>query len=174
MKTKRAKMVLGMGLLLMLGMGVIMVQPSIAQDVCGEATTVTLLAAKIMDVGTVSAWNDASNLYVMYRTTEPWLLDETHLAISPYTWGFPRNRGGQVIPGKFPYWTEHEVGVYEYIYIIGLNGWGPGTTLNIAAHSSIYRVVNDIVEFETAWGEGTRFSRKSWATYFTYTIQGCY
>lgn len=151
-----------------------------AQDVCGEPTTVTLYASKDIPVGTVSIWNDEGTLYVMYRiTSEEWDLGEAHLAVAQYLWQIPTVKKGQPIPGKFPYTMEfEEQGVKEYIFEIPLGSWSPGTYLVVAAHAQIYQIAYNEYEepyyiFESAWADGTTFSRRGWAMWFSYMVQYC-
>lgn len=165
-------------------MGVLMIAglfggASYAQDVCGEPTTVTLYASKTLPVGTVSIWNNEETLYVMYRITdEEWDLGEAHLAIAQYLWQIPK-KSGSPIPGKFPYKMEfEELGVKEYIFEIPLGSWTPETYLVVAAHAQIYQIAYDQFEepyyiYESAWADGTTFSRKGWAMWFSYMVQDC-
>lgn len=150
-----------------------------AQDVCGEPTTVTLYASKDIPVGTVSIWNNEGTLYVMYRiTSEEWDLGEAHLAIAQNVNQIPRKKGGP-IPGKFPYKMEfEELGVKEYIFEIPLGSWTPGTYLVVAAHAQIYQIAYDAYQepyfiYESAWADGTTFSRRGWAMWFNYMVQYC-
>jgi len=149
-----------------------------AQDICGEATTQTLYMGKNVDVGTVSIWNDAATLFVMYRiTSEEWDLDELHLAIGTQLWQIPQKKS-KPIPGKFPYKKDFdEDGVKEYIFEIPLGSWTSGANLVVAAHAQLKQFVDgefeDYYIYESAWAEGNRFSRKGWAMWFNYMVQSC-
>jgi hypothetical protein len=47
-----------------------------------------------------------------------------------------------------------------------------GTELFIAAHAVEAReIMFGIFQYKTAWGAGSRFSNKNWATYFIYIVQ---
>jgi hypothetical protein len=64
-------------------------------------------------VGTVTVWNDVTNLYVRYDTTGGWVLTETHLGIcsSEFT--------SRPIPGHSPYMKENQ-NTTSYLYTIPL------------------------------------------------------
>jgi hypothetical protein len=126
-----------------------------------------------MDVGDVLVWNDADNLYVRYVVDYPWCMTETHLQVATSVDMIPQKRGNP-IPGKFEYKEEHDC-VLDYTYPISRD-WVPGTELSIAAHSEVKKlimIVDDIpiYQYESAWGAGSDFPGKNWATYFTYTVQ---
>jgi len=121
-----------------------------------------------IDVGEVIAWNDEDFLYVKYVTTDDWYITETHLHVADSLEGIPQTKKGNPIPGHFDYAECHDPPVQTYTYTIPWT-WSPGTTLYIAAHSVVVKIIDgDVVQEETAWGEGEDFPGKNWATYFEY------
>ncbi|MBA7582438.1 hypothetical protein ES708_24366 [subsurface metagenome] len=133
-----------------------------------EETLTQLIAGQNIEVGTVSVWNDGSNLYVRYETIDDWKMTETHLAVADLLDKIPQTKKGNPIPGKFEHSMEHDPSVTEYTYTIPLV-WDYGEELFIAAHAV---VVSDSIIFqkETAWGSGDPFPGKNWATFFYYTV----
>jgi hypothetical protein len=89
-----------------------------------------LIAGQHIDVGTVSVWNDSTNLYVQYDTTGGWTLEETHL----YVGTVPPE---QAAPGQFPYKHEELGGATSDLYTIPLDSWTPGAQLFLAAHGVV-------------------------------------
>lgn len=142
-----------------------------ADDVCGEATTATLIAGQTMDAGTVRVWNTEDNLYVQYTTTGDWTLAKTHLAVGSEPGDIPTNRAENPVPGHFPHSAKHS-GVTEHTYTLSLEDLGaePGASVVIAAHAE----VTDGERTEGAWGEGTRLvERGNWAMYFEHEVREC-
>ena len=144
-----------------------------------------LIAGQHEDVGNVKVWsqkvsNDNGYLHVKYETTAGWVLKETHLAMATSLDDIPQTKKGNLIPGQFPYSTQHDPPVTEFTYKIPLDHWLPGlngTLLCIAAHAVVS--LQDGSQEETAWAKGSnevRFTTKrgkrgNWATYFTYDVQ---
>ncbi len=61
--------------------------------------------------------------------------------------------------------------VQVYTFTIPLT-WAIGTTVYIAAHASLDRLVDgEVVQQETGWGKGTQFPGANWGMYIAYTIQ---
>lgn len=128
-----------------------------------------------IDVGEVIAWNDEDFLYVTYNTTDDWYITETHLHVADSLEGIPQTKKGNPIPGQFDYGDEYDYddGMTTVTYTIPWT-WSPGTTLYIAAHAVVQKLIgydeegNPIYQIETAWGDGEDFPGKNWATYFEY------
>jgi len=139
----------------------------------GTSGAITLYADQDIPVGTVSVWNDCTDLHVTYDITEPnWVMTETHLAVVTDLSEFPTNKAGNPKVGLFPHKREYDFidGVREDTYTIS-DTRGVGTTLYIAAHAVVEKQIEgEIIQEEPVWGAGTDFSGKNWATYFTYNI----
>lgn len=134
-----------------------------------DSYMVTLWAGQNIDVGTVSVWNDAENLYVKYEATDNWYFTETHLHVATALENIPQTKKGNPIPGHFDYPMEYDPPVQENTNVINLEdcGFEVGDNLYIAAHA----VVQKDIQEETAWGAGDNFPGKNWAMYFTYVVQ---
>jgi hypothetical protein len=135
---------------------------------CGETSSVTLIAGQHIAIGSVTIGNDADYLYVTFSTEGDWYMTETHLLVGSVA-GIKNPA-----PGQFPYQANHDPAVQSYTYQISLEGLGE--SFNVAAHAAVVRVSEDgeVVQGETAWGEGPRFNnRGNWAMYTSYTVQEC-
>ena len=125
-----------------------------------------------IDVGDIIAWNDGDWLYVKYVTTNGWYMSETHLHVATSVDKIPQTKKNNPIPGQFTNSTVHSPTVQEFEYKIPWT-YDPGTTLYIAAHAVVEKVVGytectPIYQEETAWGKGLTFNDKNWAMYFVY------
>jgi hypothetical protein len=147
---------------------------SITSQACGESTVVTLFAGQHIDAGSVTVWNDVTNLYVRYEATGGWDLAETHLAVATSLDGIPQKRGNPA-PGQFPYKTTHLPTVTGYTYTIPLGAFAAGDELFVAAHASLVLLdeAGRVIQQETGWGDGFDFAGRNWATYFNFTVQLC-
>ncbi len=171
--TKKLWILMLLSMLLISSLAVVPVQAASGGQPCGDITTVRLLAGQTIDAGTVSVWNDATNLYVKFSTSGSWYLAETHVAVALSLSGIPQQNGNP-IPGRFPYKTIHNPVVTEYTYAIPLSSYTAGTRLVVAAHASLVKMEGgQIVQQETGWGEGPAFTGRNWATYFYFTVQAC-
>jgi len=119
-----------------------------------EPQVVTLFAGQDIDVGTVSVWNDGTDLYVKYQTTGDWVITETHLEVVTDPDDFPQTKKGNPIPGHFTYSMEHNPAVTEYEEVISgfTAGFTAGDCVYIAAHAVVVRPVEGC--WETVWQIG--------------------
>lgn len=141
----------------------------------GEVTDlneVTLYAGQNIPVGTLSITNDAEVLTVTYKTTDGWMIAETHLDVAGSLSEIPKNKPGNPVPGQFTYNDSYDPSVTEVSYELPLE-WEIGDLLVVAAHAVVERVVNgEVVQEETAWSAGKRFVAKgNWATYTVYEVE---
>ena len=114
-------------------------------------------------------WNDADNLYVRYIVDDPWCLTETHLHVATSLALIPQKNNNPV-PGQFEFMHPLSC-VQQDQFVIPLASFD-GTELFIAAHAVEAReIMFGIFQYKTAWGAGSRFSNKNWATYFIYIVQ---
>lgn len=135
-------------------------------------TVANLMAGQNYDSGDLSVYVDLENVYVEYTTTDNWYIRKTHLYVGNCQ-SIPRNNAGNPIPGQFPISTVHTNGTQTITYTI------PKTSLPecfcVAAHAEVYRVQNGlVVQSETAWAAGERFTQKSWATFFSICQSDCF
>lgn len=89
---------------------------------------------KLVDIGDVKVWNDASYLYVKYVVTAPgWYLFNTHVEVKTRVSDIPQAKGNAV-PGRFTF--KEDVGfATEFTQKVPLSKWAGGTQLYIAAHA---------------------------------------
>uniref|UniRef100_A0A7C5XJE1 Uncharacterized protein n=1 Tax=Ignisphaera aggregans TaxID=334771 RepID=A0A7C5XJE1_9CREN len=145
--------------------------------------TTPLLAGQYYEIGYVETWTESSDnsliLHVKYKITDlEWYLTEVHLAVATSLDNIPKTKTGNPIPGLFPYkaeelWTQSYEITINLTEMFELTCPTDDTTLYIAAHAVVAKVdeYGNIVQTETAWGQGTRFTnRGSWGMYFTYTV----
>ncbi len=143
----------------------------------GEQVTnheVILYAGQHIPIGKVTVRNDSNYIYIRYQLDkEGWCITETHVHIALSLNGFPRvGKEGNPVPGQFSHKQSHDC-VTNYEYRIPLGTLTPGTEVLIAAHAAVEQWGEDgFIKGETAWGEGTRFTKKgNWGTYYRYTIR---
>ena len=152
---------------------------------CGGKVVVPLIAARSIEVGNVTIWNDAENLYVRYETSGSWTLTETHLHVNereaddtvPGNDDIPQTRSGNPIIGLFYKQDTHPAAQQEFLYHFDLvqESWDFGKELYVAAQADVQLLDDsgDAIRGEGAWAAGYAFSGRNWATYFTYEIQTC-
>lgn len=125
-------------------------------------------------MGTVTVWNDETNIYVHYQTTGDYRLKKTHLYVGSCT-GIPTNNAGNPRIGQYPYQTTHgTTGVSAYTYTIP-RGTSSGCRC-VSAHAEIvaYNSSGQQVYNQTGWGQGQQIvDGGSWAMKFEYCPQDC-
>jgi hypothetical protein len=122
-----------------------------------------------LEVGSVRVANNESNLFVTFETDE-WQVTETHLFVGTAVSDIPTARGGNPLPGKFPYMNQHGTGTTSYTYAVPLSELGGAESIIVAAHADI--ALGELEE--GAWGEGDMIvPDKSWGMYFAYQIVDC-
>jgi len=119
---------------------------SVLPSVCtvgAEPITQDLMAGKTLEVGEVTVWNDASNIYVKYEITlDGWRFSELHLEIDDVFTDIHQSNGNPV-PGQFAYsQTFAAPYVTEYTFTVPKNGWSTGTILYVVAHAKVVHVVD--------------------------------
>jgi hypothetical protein len=120
-------------------------------------------------VGAVSVQiGDGSNdLFVVYEITEPgWCLTEAHAHVASLVDLIPQTKKGNPQVGKFDYFDTNIACQMSYSFgPISLSG--VGSPFVVAAHAVVQN--EHLVRTETAWGAGTPFPGKNWATYIEVT-----
>lgn len=157
--------------------------PEVSSDLlpstCGTGSQVPLLAAKSIEVGSVSIGNDAEHLHITYQIHggSGWGMAETHLDVGHAVEDIPTNGAGNPRLGAFPYGTAFDPPAHSWTKSIPLDDLDadPGDLLVIAAHAAM---VHPELGNETAWadGEGTINPRErggNWAAYTTYEVESC-
>ncbi|MFD2724917.1 hypothetical protein [Hyunsoonleella rubra] len=133
--------------------------------------TVNLIAGQNHVAGTVNIDVEGDNLVVTFLTNTDWTIDATHLHVTNCTdEEFPSTGSGNPKIGNFEYFSVHENGVTEVVYLIDLNS----DEIDIfdefcfAAHAEVRGPSS-----ETAWAEGEDFGGKSWAMYVEAFLTDC-
>lgn len=131
-----------------------------------------LNAGQHFDAGDVNVYVDLNNVYVEYTATGNWFIKKTHLYVGNCQL-IPRNNAGNPMIGQFPISNTYFSGTQSVIYTI------PKSTLPecfcIAAHAEVVRKENGVVvQTETAWADGERFTNKNWATFFSVCQSDCF
>ncbi len=146
-------------------------------DPCGDALAVRFLAGQTIEVGTVTVSNDGSQLCVRIETTGGWVMEETHVAIARHPWEFPQTGSGNPKVGQFALAAEHNPPVADFEHCINLAeyGYGADDSVYVAAHGAVVLLDagGQVIQSETAWGEGTPFPGNNWAMYLGHTVQAC-
>src|SRR3989344_3444798 len=70
---------------------------------CGEATVASLIAGQNTAIGKVIVTNDDQYLYVEFIVWVPWVLVETHVAVSDSLDGIPQTKTGNPKVGQLGY-----------------------------------------------------------------------
>lgn len=149
-----------------------------AADVCGSSS-ISLLGGQTIDVGSVDFSNDEANLGISYSTTGGWSLREVHAHVACSLSDIPQTKTGNPKVGNFDYSASLDAGTTSYSFTIGLDSIECLTACDqdvvIAAHAVVEYTdaSGNVVQAETAWGSGTGFPGRNWATYATYTVACC-
>src|SRR5262250_730280 len=91
----------------------------VSANTAEDPLVVDLIAGQNQRAGDIKIWDDGKSLYVLYETTDPWCLTETHLAVASSLAGIPQ-KNGNPIPGQFPYKNEHNCST-SFLYTIPLS-----------------------------------------------------
>jgi hypothetical protein len=146
--------------------------PASAQ-VCGTPRASTLFAGQTIVAGTVTIFNDASNIYVQYQANFPWVISDAHAAVAATLDGIPQTKTGNPIPGRFAYSATFDPEVTTYTFGVPFSAvFTAGQTVFVAAHAMLQAPKNDGGS-QTGWAFGPDFSGANWATYVAYQVQRC-
>lgn len=139
----------------------------------------TLYAGKSIDAGDVCVTNDSTHLYVTYKTTGDWYLDDVHLFVGTSLTEMPATRTGNPKIGNFPYVIE-DLDSKEHTFRIPLGDLSAADpcaspkALALAAHAALVRhdAAGTVYQTDTGWGNGNQLNVKgSWAMSFSYRTQ---
>jgi hypothetical protein len=139
---------------------------------CGTPTVATFYAGQNTNVGSVTISNSKDSVFVTYTTSGGWVMGNVHLYVGALA-NVPLNGGGNPVIGNFPYTTN--LNSMGNLVTFAFPESAFSSCFIVAAHADVYKVVNGaVVQTETAWGGGTRFTQRgSWATYSNYCKQSC-
>jgi hypothetical protein len=141
---------------------------------CVIPVEVANLAGQTINVGNITVWNDETNVYVYYHTTDAHRIKKTHLYVGSNS-GIPVNNAGNPRIGQYPYTTSHgTAGVQDFTYVIPRSSL-PAGCIVISAHSEVIGAPgNSGFGQETGWGQGSQINDGgSWAMKFDYCQQDC-
>ncbi|WP_396195683.1 hypothetical protein [Flavobacterium sp.] len=137
-----------------------------------SCVTTNLMAGQHHVAGDVRVYVDLNNVYVEYRTTGNWFIKKTHLFIGNCG-EIPVTRNGSPIPGQFPFSNAYPNGTQSVVYSFAKSNLPE--CFCVAAHAEVYRVENNqIVQTETAWASGERFTPRSWGMFFSACQSDCF
>lgn len=139
---------------------------------CGSAYTTNLMAGQNIVAGTVTIQNTSSDLYVTVNTVNGWMINLVHLYAGSLS-NAPVNGAGNPQPGQFPYVQSFQPLVNEYTFIIPLQNLDPCFIVALHAEVKKFNQAGQLIQSETAWGQGIRFSNKNWGMYMEYCPQIC-
>jgi hypothetical protein len=137
----------------------------------GGADTAELYAGQDMDVGNVNVSYDnvTGELTVEFVVvSDNWALSETHVDVGTTLGDIPQTKKGNPIPGKFDYSDEYLPAdrITSDTFVIAVGQLEAGDTLYVAAHAEMVELdaEDQIIQEESAWGDGEDFEGANWAT----------
>ncbi len=140
-------------------------------DFFDHCKTVNLIAGQNHVAGTVSVDVEGDNLVITFLTNSDWTIDATHLHVTNCEdESFPTTGSGNPKIGNFEYFSVHNDGVTEVVYILDLfeDEISIFDAFCFAAHAEVSGP-----SAETAWAEGEDFEGKSWAMYVQAKLTDC-
>ena len=160
--------------LVVMAMTIVSIQCAAAQmSLCDDPSD--LVAGQHTDAGDVTVCNDSEKLYVQFTTVPNWTMTETHLAVEKQLNMIPQTGSGNPKIGHFTYKRTYSPGVEEDVYVIDLSDeeFVEGDEIVIAAHAVVQLTdeFGNLIQQETAWGDGEEFPGRNWATYIQYSVQ---
>ncbi len=134
-------------------------------------TTTDLLAGKRYDAGNINVYFDSEKVYVEYEAGTDWQIKKTHLYIGD-TELIPVNRIGEPTPGLFPMGETNTEGAQTLVYAVSKADLPK--CFSISAHAEVCRFQeNGVLQVETAWARGERFTQTAWGMYFNVCQDDC-
>ena len=150
--------------------------PMVASVNSGTDSAV-LYAGQDMDVGDVRvSYDGTDNLTVEFVVvSDNWALAETHVHVAATLEDIPQTKNGNPIPGKFDYSAEYIPAdrTASDTLVIAVGQLEEGDSIYIAAHAEIVKLDADaqIIQEESAWGDGQDFEGANWATYIVFVYE---
>ena len=131
-----------------------------------------LIAGQHYVAGQIYVTADESTVYITYSTDNGWVIDATHLFAGVCD-DIPQNRAGNPRIGVFDHATTHSDGVNEVTYALDIEFFEECFCVAAHAEVSLLDENGNVIQAETAWGEGTSFDGNSWAMYSDFCLNGC-
>jgi hypothetical protein len=154
--------------------------PTAALDLVyvGDENCADIYAGQNIPAGSVciTVDNSNSNVIVTYTTFNGWQLVETHLWGDDNQSTLPTNKGGNPVPGQFPYASGNITGATEWTCTIPFSVFGldaDATECSVdgyfAAHAALQHVTNGVVDnTQTGWAGTDGISgAKNWSRWFS-------
>lgn len=133
--------------------------------------TTNLLAGQRFNAGEVRVYFDTDKVYVEFETNPNWYLRKTKLYVGDCEL-IPVNRRGEPIPGHFPMGGTQPTGTQNVVY--AMDKADLPKCFCISAHADVYRMQGtQLVQSETAWGQGERFTQSGWGMFFSVCEDDC-
>lgn len=140
-------------------------------DTCRDVLGVRLMAGQSHEAGVVYVVNTSEKLYVGYMTTGDWKMEAVHLYVGACN-SLPVDGAGNLAPEDFPHKVEF-ASLQNFYYVEIPLSLLPEGCVCIAAQADVVKVVGgEIVQSETAFGEGTAVGN-NWFMKFDYCIAIC-
>ncbi len=156
------------------------VGPTIIEDgvnPCGDPKTVELWAGQTIDAGSVTIYNDETNLYITVYSELGYVSgdDNIHIWVGTNLEDMPMANGAP-INGHFPY--KYEATGTTYTKIIPLDDiqllLDCGDDIYVVVHAVVYAENEEgEITAETAYGGDVPYPGNRWWYYSIYTIQCC-
>ena len=143
--------------------------------------TEILKAGQNYDCGTVKSEiiftlingvNTMTHMQITYSTNSGWEITKTHLFIGKFD-DIPINHPGNPRVGQFPYKSNEIAGTTEVIWTIPIDDFElyGSTSGHVAAHADVSLFENgNLIQSETAWGNGDPLPGNSWAMAFDFDL----
>ncbi len=114
-------------------------------------------------------------IYISYITNEDWILKLTHLYAGDRD-GIPETKKGNPKPGVFEKRMDYSANIisdFEVEYKMLATAFE--SCFYIAAHAEVVKIDanGNVIQSETAWGEGEGFEAGNWAMYFQFCKDLC-
>jgi hypothetical protein len=151
----------------------------------GQSLDVPLLTDDATVVGNVNVANSETALMVTLTTSAGWTFEKVRWAVGTELRHIPQTRGGEPIPGRFPFQRHSEAGATLETWRLPLIV-EPGTVLTFAVNADVkikaskddksapdpaHEGDDENCIVASSWGEGTPFPKMKGSMYFTYTVQ---
>ncbi len=138
---------------------------------CGTVSTGNLIAGQKIDIGSVSIYNTADSLFIDLSTTGNWWIQSANVYVGLLA-NMPQTPNGNPKVGQFPY--QKSLDPKKKVLRFGIPLAGLPSCFIVAVHVEARKVINgQLVQSETAWGQGLSLPGPNWAMGANYCLQTC-
>lgn len=131
-----------------------------------------LMAGQDYIAGAIYVTVEDNSLKVTYTTSGNWNINATHLYLGTKE-DMPLTSAGNPRIGHFPNATTHVNGTTQVTYVFDYSDLDDCFVLAAHAEVSLIDANGNVLQSETAWGQGTDFEGRSWAMYSNVCKLGC-